>query len=609
MKVYAGTTATGSPVQTLTTTRTGATWAVNGSTALVDGTYTVQATQTDAAGNSGTSNTRTFTVDTSPPAVTLTAPADGSRTNDTTPTYSGAAGNATGDSSLGDREHLRGRDRDRLAGADAHGDAQRRHVDGRRLAGAADGTYTAQATQTDTAGNTGTSTAQTFVIDTSAPAITLTAPAAGATFASGGIAFSGVGGTATGDGCVGDRAGLRGRNRDRLAGADAQHDARRRDRRLLGDRVAAAARRSVHRAGVAGRRGRQHRHEQHAHVHGQRPAGRDRHEPARQARCSATARRPSAVTAGHAADDLPTVTLKIYAGTTATGSPVQTLTDGGSGATWSVTAATLADGTYTVQASQTDSGAATGTSAARTFRIDATPPAVTLTAPADGSRTNDTTPAYSGAAGNATGDSASVTVKVYIGTTATGGTPCRRARRRAAAATWTVDGSPALAEGTYTAQATQADDGREHRHERGAHVHGRHDRAGGGDHGPGGRRADQRRDARHHRQRRHRRGRRGTVTLQPLRGGDTSRARRSRRSPRRWAVAAAGRSRPPTLAEGTYTVQATQTDTAGNTGTSTAKTFTVDTTPPAVTLTAPADGSRTNDTTPAYCGRGGQRDR
>ena len=87
---------------------------------------------------------------------------------------------------------------------------------------------------------------------------------------------------------------------------------------------------------------------------------------------------------GTAAGDLQTVTLKIYAGSTATGSPVQTLTDAGSGATWSVTAATLADGTYTVQASQTDSGAATGTSNTRTFRIDTAPPAVTLTAPADG---------------------------------------------------------------------------------------------------------------------------------------------------------------------------------------------------------------------------------
>ena len=85
---------------------------------------------------------------------------------------------------------------------------------------------------------------------------------------------------------------------------------------------------------------------------------------------------------------------------------MQTLTDAGSGATWSVTAATLADGTYTVQASQTDSGAATGTSNTRTFRIDTAAPAVTLTAPADGARTNDTTPPASGNGGAATGTAA-----------------------------------------------------------------------------------------------------------------------------------------------------------------------------------------------------------
>ena len=45
---------------------------------------------------------------------------------------------------------------------------------------------------------------------------------------------------------------------------------------------------------------------------------------------------------------------------------------------------------------------------------------------------------------------------------------------------------------------------------------------------------------------------------------------------------------PP--AEGTYTAQATQGDTAGNTGASTANTFTVDTTPPKTTITSAPSG-------------------
>ena len=43
---------------------------------------------------------------------------------------------------------------------------------------------------------------------------------------------------------------------------------------------------------------------------------------------------------------------------------------------------------------------------------------------------------------------------------------------------------------------------------------------------------------------------------------------------------------PPTLGDGTYTAQATQKDNGGNTGTSSAVTFTVDTAAPSVSLNA-----------------------
>jgi hypothetical protein len=82
----------GTPVGT-TTADGAATWIFTQPTALADGTYTVHTTSTDATGNtSPNSNTNTFTVDTTPPAapVVLT-PANGSTTNDNTPTYSGTA--------------------------------------------------------------------------------------------------------------------------------------------------------------------------------------------------------------------------------------------------------------------------------------------------------------------------------------------------------------------------------------------------------------------------------------------------------------------------------------------------------------------------------------
>src|SRR5215207_733113 len=87
---------------------------------------------------------------------------------------------------------------------------------------------------------------------------------------------------------------------------------------------------------------------------------------------------------------------------------------------------------------------------------DVTAPTVTLTTPANGSTTSDTTPTYSGAAGTATGDLDMITVKIYAGATATG-SPLQTLTTTKTGGTWTVDGTPALLPGTYTAQAQQSD--------------------------------------------------------------------------------------------------------------------------------------------------------
>ena len=98
VRVYAGATPTGSPVQTLTTTRDGATgaYSVTASPPLPDGQYTAQASQGDAAGNTGTSNTRTFTVN-GPPVVTVTSPLEGAVLGDDTPAIGGDRGTAADD--------------------------------------------------------------------------------------------------------------------------------------------------------------------------------------------------------------------------------------------------------------------------------------------------------------------------------------------------------------------------------------------------------------------------------------------------------------------------------------------------------------------------------
>jgi hypothetical protein len=82
-------------------------------------------------------------------------------------------------------------------------------------------------------------------------------------------------------------------------------------------------------------------------------------------------------------------------------------------------------------------------------------PALTLTTPADASYQKTTSVTLSGAAGNATGDSTTVTVNIYAGSVATG-TPVLTRPVTKTAATWST-AVTTLAQGTYTAQATQSD--------------------------------------------------------------------------------------------------------------------------------------------------------
>jgi Big-like domain-containing protein len=84
------------------------------------------------------------------------------------------------------------------------------------------------------------------------------------------------------------------------------------------------------------------------------------------------------------------------------------------------------------------------------------PPTVTLTAPANGSFTNDTTPLITGTADNATGDSTTVTAKIYSGTSATG-SPVQTKTGTRSGTTYSFSLTTALAQGTYTAVVTQTD--------------------------------------------------------------------------------------------------------------------------------------------------------
>jgi Bacterial Ig-like domain/Bacterial Ig-like domain (group 3) len=161
--------------------------------------------------------------------------------------------------------------------------------------------------------------------------------------------------------------------------------------------------------------------------------------------------------AGTASGDQPTVTVKIYSGSTPTGTALQTLSANGASGTWSVLAsATLPDGTYTAEATQTDTLANVG-KADQTFTVDTVAPSLTLVNPINNALTNVTATTFSGAAGTATGDATTVTVKVYTGASVIPANLVRTLSAPVSGGTWTVNAAPVLTQGVYTVQATQSD--------------------------------------------------------------------------------------------------------------------------------------------------------
>ena len=135
--------------------------------------------------------------------------------------------------------------------------------------------------------------------------------------------------------------------------------------------------RSQHGAGRC--RQQQHRvdeHGQHGHLrHG--GAGGDAHDAGERSFTNDSTPALSGA-AGNASGDGAIVTVRIYSGPDTSGALVHTSTPTRVGAAWNTTATTLAQGTYTAQATQTDTATNVGTSSANTFVVDTTPPTVTI---------------------------------------------------------------------------------------------------------------------------------------------------------------------------------------------------------------------------------------
>lgn len=161
-------------------------------------------------------------------------------------------------------------------------------------------------------------------------------------------------------------------------------------------------------------------------------------------------------TAGTQPKDGNTVTVSLYSGPAATGTPITTLSaTAAAGGRFSASyPGPLSDGTYTVAASQTDNGADTGT-ATSTFTIDTSVLTLTLGAPSAGEQLG-AQPTFSGTADTAPLDVGSVTVLVYAGASASGSPALTLTGPVGSNGAFAVSAPSPLAAGTYTVVAEQS---------------------------------------------------------------------------------------------------------------------------------------------------------
>ena len=116
----------------------------------------------------------------------------------------------------------------------------------------------------------------------------------------------------------------------------------------------------------------------------------------------------------------------------------------------------LGNGGYTAQVTQLDAAGNTGQSTPAPYTLSDRPrrrPSVT--GPTDGSMLNSSNPVFNGTAGTDPGDSQTITLSIYAGTT-TGGRLVAYQTTSRSGSTWLLS-NWLLQSGTYTAEASQAD--------------------------------------------------------------------------------------------------------------------------------------------------------
>ena len=441
VRVYRGQSTSGTALQTATATvAADGAWTVTPPSVLAEGAYTVQAEQADAAGNVGLSETRAVIVDTTAAAPSLTDPEPDEVTEDSTPTVGGTAGTSPGDSDTIGIEVY--------AGTAASGTPETRfdvpQSDGSWSADVpaplSTGKYTVLARQSDAAGNVGVTASRTFAIEPdAAPVVTLTRPLEGASVATATPVFRGRAGTVPGDASTVTLSVFSG------AGAGG----------TLVESIPAAVASDGSWSVTAS------------------PALDEGTYTAQAAQSDSSGHTGTSASVTFTVDLTPpdseidskpsdpavssSASFSFHA--SEAGSLFQCNVDGGSydPCTSGSSLTGLADGRHDFAVRAVDAaGNVDPTPAQFAWTIDASTPAVTLTAPVDDSSSINPSPTFSGGAGTAVGDADTVTVKVYDGT-ATSGTVVQSSSTTQSGGSWSAAASSPLPEGRYTAQAEQRD--------------------------------------------------------------------------------------------------------------------------------------------------------
>ena len=440
IKVYKGTTVAGSPVASAETTAASGKWGpVSSATLLTSGTYTAIAEQESAIGNGpGKSETQTFVINTSPPEVTLNSFETPSKI--TKPSFSGTAS----ETEPVTVEVFEGSKAEGTPSQTVQANVTSGKWGPVSLPSALkSGEYTAVAVEPSSLGNAnGQSSPFTFVVDTSSPKVTLTAPASPSNDQT--PTFTGSAGATTN---VVVHV---------YEGTEAK-----------GTQLASATVKGTGAAFTTGEAGPalpSGKHTFAAQATQESPLGNpegksnvvtfvvNTNPPTVTLNTIMTPTGDSTPSFSGTASESQPVTVKIYSGPEAKGTPFAVAEAPVSSEKWgpATSATTLNDGEYTAVAVEPSSlGNAEGKSSAIKFVVNTKPPTITLNEVESPSK--DTTPSFSGT----TTDTPTVTVKVYKGTKAEG-TVLETLEATPKSGSWaTAAVKKALADGIYTAIATE----------------------------------------------------------------------------------------------------------------------------------------------------------